>query len=101
MGGGNYEYSGAFDDDLSSALNGVYGREQQRDAAGYGGISQARVKEQTPIAKSPVPVKPTTKRVHVGTITLDKKDADKLKRLSLKCGDVARAVSKLIHDADI
>jgi hypothetical protein len=32
MGGGNYEYSGAFDDDLSSALNGVYGREQQRDA---------------------------------------------------------------------
>ena len=101
MGGGNYEYSGAFDDDLSSALNGVYGREQQRDAEAMVEFSQARVKEQTPIAKSPVPVKPTTKRVHVGTITLDKKDADKLKRLSLKCGDVARAVSKLIHDADI
>lgn len=100
MGGGNYEYSGAFDDDLSAALNGVYGREQQRDAEAMVESARDAIKE-SKIAKLPVAVKPITTRVYVGTITLDKKDADKLKRLSFKCGDVAKAVSKLIHDADI
>lgn len=103
MGGGNYEYSGAFDDDLSSALNGVFGREQQRDAEAMVARAIEATKQTlpTPITKAPASTKPQKKAVHVGTIYLDKEDAEKLKRLSFKHGDVAIAIRALIHDANI
>ena len=99
MGGGNYEYSGAFDDDLSSALNGVFGREQQRDAEAMVDRAKAAVKQSAPIAKATT--KPPKKSVHIGTIYLEKSDADKLKRLSIKYGDTARAIRALIQNTII
>lgn len=94
MGAHNYDY----DDD--AALNGVFGREQQRDA------EEGREKYGYPNYASPIPAQPprpvvkkTTKPKKIFcTVELEPEDREKLDRLIEKHKGLPNAIKALIHD---